>query len=116
MANCAVCKEDIQSRAVCPRCGVQDKGPYDFTFGYFASIWAILSFLLILAPLFMLLPKVLSWMESIFWLPRGGGGSFPAGWLDASDVGRSLEPQPSMPLATRKRTTYGTSNSSLDTP
>jgi hypothetical protein len=66
VANCAVCREDIQPGTTCPRCGTQDQGQSDLTFGYFASIWAILSFLLILAPLFMLLPMVLGWLESIF--------------------------------------------------
>ena len=66
MANCAVCKEDIQPRSVCPRCGSDNQGVRDVTFGYFTSIWAILSFLLILGPLFMLLPKVLSWVDGVF--------------------------------------------------
>jgi hypothetical protein len=66
VANCAVCKEDIQRGSVCPRCGSDNKGVSDNTFGYFASIWAILSFLLILAPLFMLLPMVLSRVDGIF--------------------------------------------------
>jgi hypothetical protein len=35
------------------------------TLGYFASIWAILSLLLIFAPLFTLLPGVFSWVDKI---------------------------------------------------
>jgi hypothetical protein len=35
------------------------------TLGYFASIWAILSFLLIFVPLFMLLPGVFSWVDKV---------------------------------------------------
>jgi len=66
VANCAVCKEDIQPGSVCPRCGSDNQGVGDITFGYFTSIWAILSFLLILGPLFMLLPMVLSWVDGIF--------------------------------------------------
>jgi hypothetical protein len=36
------------------------------TFGYFASFWAVLSFLLILGPLFSFLPSVRSWLQGVF--------------------------------------------------
>jgi hypothetical protein len=39
----------------------------DLTLGYFLSIWAILSFLLIFVPVFMLLPKILSTLHNILW-------------------------------------------------
>jgi hypothetical protein len=65
VANCAVCREDIAPGAVCPRCGSDNSDVQDLTLGYFGSIWAILSFLLIFAPLFMLLPGVFSWMNEI---------------------------------------------------
>ena len=65
MANCAVCREDIVVGSVCPRCGNDNRDVKDLTLGYFGSIWAILSFLLIVVPLFMLLPGVFSWADDI---------------------------------------------------
>ena len=65
MANCAVCREDIERGTTCPRCGSDNSNVQDLTLGYFGSIWAILSFLLIFAPLFMLLPGVFSWANEI---------------------------------------------------
>ena len=65
MANCAVCREDIERGAMCPRCGSDNSNVQDLTLGYFGSIWAILSFILIFAPLFMLLPGVFSWANEI---------------------------------------------------
>jgi hypothetical protein len=50
---------------VCPRCKSDNKNVHDLTLGYFGSIWAILSFLLIFVPLFMLLPGVFSWLNEI---------------------------------------------------
>jgi len=63
--SCAVCQEDIEPKSVCPRCGSDNAGVKDLTFGYFSSIWAFLSFLLIFAPLFMLLPGIFAWMDRI---------------------------------------------------
>ena len=65
MANCAVCREDIERGSVCQRCGSDNKDVQDLTLGYFGSIWAILSFLLIFVPLFMMLPGVFSWANEI---------------------------------------------------
>ena len=65
MANCAVCREDIARGSVCPRCGSDNSDVQDLTLGYFGSIWAILSFILIFAPLFFLLPGVFSWANEI---------------------------------------------------
>ena len=65
MANCAVCRQDLSSEQVCSRCGSDNSNVPDVTLGYFTSIWAILSFLLIFIPLFMLLPGVFSWIDKI---------------------------------------------------
>ena len=65
MASCAVCREDIRSETECPRCGSDNSNLPDVTLGYFASIWAILSFLLIFVPLFILLPGVFSWVDKV---------------------------------------------------
>jgi hypothetical protein len=65
VANCAVCREDIERGSVCPRCGSDNSNVQDLTLGYFGSIWAILSFILIFAPLFMLMPGVFSWANEI---------------------------------------------------
>lgn len=65
MAKCAVCREDIEREAACPRCGSDNSNVGDLTLGYFGSIWAILSFLLIAVPLFLLLPGVFAWVDGI---------------------------------------------------
>ena len=67
MASCVVCREDIKRGTQCPRCGSDNRGMTDLTLGYFLSIWAILSFLLIFVPVFMLLPKILSTLHNILW-------------------------------------------------
>jgi hypothetical protein len=65
VANCAVCRVDIERGEPCPRCGSDNSGVQDLTLGYFGSIWAILSFLLIFVPLFLLLPGIFAWTNEI---------------------------------------------------
>ena len=63
MANCVVCGEDLRAGPACVRCGHQNRELADMTMGYFVNGWGVLSFLLILPPLFMLLPGISRWSE-----------------------------------------------------
>jgi hypothetical protein len=76
MANCAVCREDIEPGGRCPRCGSQNKGLEDVSFVYFTSFWGVLSILASFPLIFMLLPgifgRVDAGMQPIVSLRIGG--------------------------------------------
>jgi|GEM_PF-4552284 len=60
MSNCVVCRADVPDGKICPRCG-QDNTSFQSGGGfidYFGSIWGVLSLLLILPPLFMMMPLI----------------------------------------------------------
>ncbi len=60
MINCVVCREDVPGGGQCPRCGFDNTqvARSNSFFAYFASFWGALSLLLILPPLFMMMPIV----------------------------------------------------------
>ena len=65
MANCVVCGEDLRAGPACERCGHRNEELPDVTMGYFTNGWGVLSFLLILPPLFMLLPGISRWSANL---------------------------------------------------
>jgi hypothetical protein len=65
MANCVVCGEDLREGPMCERCGHRNERLPDVTAGYFINGWGVLSLLLILPPLFMLLPGISRWSTSL---------------------------------------------------
>ncbi|MBN1582653.1 MAG: hypothetical protein JXA89_18225 [Anaerolineae bacterium] len=65
MTNCRVCREDIKPGQTCPRCGYDNGqiGEISPLVAYFGNVWGILSFGLILLPLFALMS--FNWVNSI---------------------------------------------------